>query len=139
LQSQWREIKPSAISFQENLNNLGRRKAAFGFCSGTSWYQPVRKEREARALREVEWMGYSQLFVDEGRPTRPGLVLAPEKWKWSATLDYATGELGPVFIDQGTQRVKNPLTAFALVTHPSNTAKGGAAVFTTAQRLGQPA
>ena len=38
-------------------------------------------------------------------PVRRGLVLAPEQWKWSSYLHYATGELGPVFIDQGTQSI----------------------------------
>jgi putative transposase len=36
-------------------------------------------------------------------PVRRGLVLAPEQWKWSSYLHYATGELGPVVIDQVTR------------------------------------
>jgi REP element-mobilizing transposase RayT len=36
-------------------------------------------------------------------PVRRGLVLAPEQWKWSSYLHYSTGELGPVFIDQGAR------------------------------------
>ena len=38
-------------------------------------------------------------------PVRRGLVLAPEQWKWSSYLHYATGEPGLVFIDQATQSV----------------------------------
>jgi putative transposase len=44
-------------------------------------------------------------------PVRRGLVLAPEQWKWSSYLHYATGELGPVFIDQGTRsaiKIRSP-------------------------------
>jgi putative transposase len=37
-------------------------------------------------------------------PMSRGLVLAPEQWKWSSYLHYyATGELGPVVIDQVTR------------------------------------
>jgi putative transposase len=38
-------------------------------------------------------------------PVRRGLVLAPEQWKWSSYPHYSTGELGPVFIDQGARSV----------------------------------
>jgi putative transposase len=45
-------------------------------------------------------------------PVRRGLVLAPEQWKWSSYLHYyATGEVGPVFIDQGTRsalKIRSP-------------------------------
>jgi putative transposase len=44
-------------------------------------------------------------------PMSRGLVLAPEQWKWSSYLHYATGELGPVFIDQGARsavKIRSP-------------------------------
>jgi putative transposase len=42
---------------------------------------------------------------------RRALVLAPEHWKWSSYLHYATGELGPVFIEQGARsavKIRSP-------------------------------
>ena len=44
-------------------------------------------------------------------PVKRGLVLAPEQWKWSSYLHYATGEPGPVFIDQRTRsavKIRSP-------------------------------
>jgi len=44
-------------------------------------------------------------------PVRRGLVLAPEQWRWSSYLHYATGELGPVFIDRQTRsdmKIRSP-------------------------------
>ena len=44
-------------------------------------------------------------------PVKRGLVLAPEQWKWSSYLHYATGGPCPVFIDQGTRsavKIRSP-------------------------------